>query len=101
MKAIVESFEGSGILVNHVKVSLQTTGLATKLFKIKDYYECQVKLVETTECAILEAMRVVQELNFKEDNCSIKRYFTKRTQNNDNSKIMNVQRPNISVAVYS
>ena len=29
VKAIVESFEGSGILVTQAKVSLQTTGLAT------------------------------------------------------------------------
>ena len=36
MKAIVESFEGSSILVTQAKVSLRTTVLATQLLKIKD-----------------------------------------------------------------
>ena len=35
VKAIVESFEGSGILITQAKVSLQTTGLAAQLLKIK------------------------------------------------------------------
>ena len=35
VKAIVESFEGSGISVTQVKVSLQTTGLANYFSKSK------------------------------------------------------------------
>ena len=45
VKAIVERFEGSGVLVTQAKVSLQTTGLASQLIKIKDQYECLVKLI--------------------------------------------------------
>ena len=44
VKAIVESFVGSGILVTHAKVSLQKSGLAGQLLKIKDEYECLVNL---------------------------------------------------------
>jgi len=40
VNAIVESFEGSGVSVTQTKVSLQTTGLAGQLLKIKDQYEC-------------------------------------------------------------
>ena len=42
VKAIVGSFVGSGILVTQAKVSLQKSGLAGQLLKIKDQYECLV-----------------------------------------------------------
>ena len=45
VKAIVESFVGSGILVTQAKVGLQKSGLAGQLLKIKDQYECLVKRV--------------------------------------------------------
>ena len=44
MRAMVEGFEGSDILVTHAKSSLQTTRLATQLLKTKDRYQCLVKL---------------------------------------------------------
>ena len=44
VKAIVESFVGSGILITQAKVSLQKSGLAGQLLKINDQYECLVKL---------------------------------------------------------
>jgi len=43
VKSIVESFEGSGVLVTQAKNSLQRPSLATQLLKIKDQYECLVK----------------------------------------------------------
>ena len=46
VKAIVESFGGSGILVNQVKVSLRKSGLAGQLLKIKEQNECLLKLIE-------------------------------------------------------
>ena len=51
MKAIVESFVGTGILVTQTKVSLQKSGFAGQLLKIKDQYECLVKLKEKMESA--------------------------------------------------
>ena len=50
MKAIVESFERSDILVAQAKVSLHATGFATQLFKLEGQYEC-LKLIETMESA--------------------------------------------------
>ena len=49
VKAIVESFERSGIFVAQANVSLLTFGLSTQLLKIKDQYACLVKLRETIE----------------------------------------------------
>ena len=49
VKTFVESFIGSGILVTQAKVSLQKSGLAGQLFKIKDQYEYLVKLIEKME----------------------------------------------------
>ena len=46
VKAVVKSFAGSGILVTQAKVSLQKSGLAGQLLKIKDQYECLVTLIE-------------------------------------------------------
>ena len=51
VKAIVESFVGCGILVTQAKVSLQKNGLVGQLLKIKDQYECLVKLIEKMESA--------------------------------------------------
>ena len=39
VKAIVESYKRSGILVIQAKVSFETTGLATQLLKFKNQYE--------------------------------------------------------------
>ena len=51
VKAIVKSFVGSGILVTQAKVSLHKSGLAGQLLKIKDQYECLVKLIQRMESA--------------------------------------------------
>ena len=65
VKAIVESFVGSGILVTQAKVSLQKCGLSGQLLKIKVQYECLVKLIEkmkSTNYTIKEAVQATQEL---------------------------------------
>ena len=103
MKAIVESFVSSGILVTQAKVSLQKSGLASQLLKIKDQYKCLVKLTEKIESAkytIKETVQVIQELDFGEDTCNIYQYIKKRKQNNDISEIINTERQYISPAVY-
>ena len=103
VKAIVESFVGSGNLVTQAKVSLQKSGLAGQLLKIKDQYKCLAKLIEKMESAkytIKEALQAIQELGFGEDTCNVNQYIKKRMQNNDISKIINMERQNTSPAVY-
>ena len=78
VKAIVESFVGSGIMVTQAKVSLQKSGLAGQLLKIKDQYECLVKLIDKMESAkytIIEAVQAIQELDFSKDTCSSNQYI--------------------------
>ena len=90
VKAIVESFVGSGILVTQAKVSLQKSGLTGQLFKIKNQYECLVKFIEKKESAkhtIKEAVQAIQELDFGKDTCNINQYIKKRIQNDDISEI--------------
>ena len=81
VKAIVESFVGSEILVTQAKVSLQKSGLAAvQLLKIKDQYELLVKLIEKVKSAkytIKEAVQAIQEFNFGEDTCNINQYIEK------------------------
>ena len=103
VKAVVENFVGSGILISQAKVRLQKSALAGQLLKIKDQYECLVKLIEKMESAkytITEAVQAIQELDFVEDTCNINQYIKKRMQNNDISEIINMERQDISPAVY-
>ena len=53
VKAIVESFVGSVILVTQGKVSLQKSALGGQLLKIKNQYKCLVKLIVKVESANL------------------------------------------------
>ena len=46
-------------------------------------------------------MQAIQELDFGEGTYSINRYIKKKMQSNDISKIMNMERSDISPAVYS
>ena len=101
VKAMVESVVGSGILVT--QVSWQKSGLAGQLLKIKNQYECPVKLVEKkmaiAKYTIKEAVQAIQELDFGENTCNIKQYNKKRTQNNDISEIIDMERQNISPGI--
>ena len=57
--------------------------------------------MESTECIIKEAVQAIQEFDFGEDASCIDRYIQTRMQNNDMSKIMNMEKPNVSLAVRS
>ena len=103
VKAIVESLISSEILVTQAKVSLQKSGLAGQLLKLKDQYECLVKLIEKMESAkytTTKAVQAIQELDFGEDTCNINQYIKKRMQNNDIFEIINMERQDISPVVY-
>ena len=47
-----------------------------------------------------EAVQTIQELHFGEDTCNINQYIIKRMQNNDISVIINMERQDISPAMY-
>ena len=47
-----------------------------------------------------EAVQTIQELDFGEDTCDINQYTEKRMQNNDISEIINMEKQDISPAVY-
>ena len=77
--------------------------LAGQLHKVNDQYERLVKFMEKMERAkytIKEAVQAIQELDFGEDTCNINQYIKKRMQNNDISKIINMERRDISPDVY-
>ena len=82
---------------------MQKSGLAGQLLKIKDQYECLVKLIkkiESPKYTIKETVQAIQELDFGENTFIINRYIKKRMQNNDISEIINMERQDISPAVY-
>ena len=56
--------------------------------------------MEKSEVSIKEAVQAIQELDFGEDTCNINQYIKKRMQNIDISKTINMEKQNISPAVY-
>ena len=79
-------------MVTQVKVNLQKSGLAGQLLKIKDQYDCLVKLIEKIESAkhtIKEAVQAIQKLD---DTCNMNQYIKKVMKNNDISEIINMER---------
>ena len=56
--------------------------------------------MESTKYTINKAVQAIQELDFGEDTCNINQHIKKRMQNNDISKIMNMEKQDISPAVY-
>ena len=56
--------------------------------------------MESAKYTIKEAVQAIQELDFGEDTCNINQYIKKRMQNNDISEIINMERQDISPAVY-
>ena len=97
VKAIVESFAGSGVLVTQAKVSLQKSGLAGLLLKMK----CLVKLMEKMVRSITLKKQCKQSKNLTlvKTLCNINQHIRKRMQNNDISEIINIERQDISPAV--
>ena len=62
MKTSVESFVGPEILVTQAKVSLQKSGLAGQLLKLKDQDKCIVKLIEKMQSAKYTTKEAVQAI---------------------------------------
>ena len=56
--------------------------------------------MESAKYTIKEAVQAIQELDFGEDTCNINQYIKKRMQNNNISEIKNMERQDISPAVY-
>ena len=56
--------------------------------------------MESAKCTIEEAVQAIQELDFGEDTCNINQYIKTRMKNNDISKIINMEKQDISPAVY-
>ena len=98
VKVIVESFVGSRILVTQAKVSLQKSGLAGQLLKINDQYECLVKRIEKMESA--KQCKQLKNLTLVKTLATSTNTLKKRMQNNDISEIINMERQDISQAVY-
>jgi len=57
--------------------------------------------MESAKYTIKEAVQAIEEVDIREDTCNTNRYIKKRMQNNDLSKIINMERQDASPAVYS
>ena len=56
--------------------------------------------MESEKYTIKEVVQAIQELDFDENTCNINQHIKKRMQNNDISEIINMERQDISPAVY-
>ena len=56
--------------------------------------------MESAKYTIKEAVQTIQELDFGEDTCNVNQYIKRKMQNNDISKIINMERQDTSPFVY-
>ena len=56
--------------------------------------------MESAKYTIKEAVQAIQKLDFGKDACNINQINKKRMQNNDISELINMERQDISFAVY-
>ena len=56
--------------------------------------------MESAKYTIKEAVQAIQELDFGEDICNINQFINQRMQNNEIFEIINMERQDISPAVY-
>ena len=56
--------------------------------------------MESAKYTIKEAVQAIQELDFDEDTYNINQYIKRRMQNNDICEIINMERQDISLAVF-
>ena len=56
--------------------------------------------MESAKYTIKESVQTIEELDFGENTYNINQYIKKRMQNNDISEIINMERQDISPAVY-
>ena len=56
--------------------------------------------MESAKYTTIEAMQTILELEFGEDTCNINGCVQKRMQNNVSCKIINIEKTNMSPAVY-
>ena len=86
VKAIVESFEGSWLLIAQAKVCLQAPVFAVQLLKIREDHKCMIRLAETLEGSknmVKAAVKAIQKLDFGEDtalNVSLTNYIFKNKE---------------------
>ena len=58
-------------------------------------------MIESAIYTIKEAVEAIQKLDFRKETCNINRYIKKRMQSNDITKIIKMERQDISPAAYS
>ena len=100
---IVGRFEGSGVLVERAKTSVNARSLPHDLMKIKT--ECQslaslVLRMEDSKYTIRAAHSDLSALSLGDDSCDIAAYIKKRLEKNGLTDIMAMNRPEISPTVY-
>ena len=95
VRDIVDRFEGSGLLVERAKVSINAQSLPQDLMKINKEYKSLASLVlqiEDTKYTIRAAYNDLTKLGFGDDSCAIAAYIRKRLEKNDLSEIMAMNR---------
>ena len=81
VKAVEESFEGSGVLATKAKAGLQTLDFAVQLIKVMHQYEFLISLIEivqSMQCRIKEPSQVNHGLSFEEDSMLILKVISQK-----------------------
>ena len=105
VRKIVNSFEGTGVLVSRAKAAVNDAKVAESLVKIQRDYQELPRLIEKMEGSkytLKEAHDDVTTLDFKQDCVGIGAYITKRMRKNcDVENIIKSEQENVSPAVFA
>ena len=101
VRDIVDRFEGSGLLVEQAKVSIDAQSLPQDLMKINTEYKSLASLVLQMEDTKYNDLtnNDLTKLGFGDDSCAIAAYIRKRLEKNL-SEIMAMNRQEISPTAY-
>ena len=85
VRTIVNNWTSAGLLVSRAKDAINMEDLVPDLVKIDQYrtLAANVEFLEGSACTIIEACRLLKNMQFDNDPCAIKNYIKKRLSNSD------------------
>ena len=91
VRIIVNCWTGEGLLVSRAKEAINIDGLVQALVRIN---RCRtlatnVELLEANDCTMTEAYKLLKNMHFLDEPCSIQAYIKKRLSNSDLEAVIN------------
>ena len=91
VRTIINNWTRECLLVSRPKEAIIAIGLVPDLVRINQYrtFATNVELLEVSDCTMTEAYKMLKNMHFLDDLCSIQAYIKKRLSNFDLEAIIN------------